>query len=267
MSAILPHQPENPRRLDRLSALLQAVAPRIILGVPDDLGQMLRVELLASTGEPPHSVAICPAHEVAANTPKTSTGPEGGGDTANTAALTMHVQLQGPAARVVLREFAQPMVLPLANADAALVQAVQLLCSEMAAPRCGQPAMLASAGHMLFIGLLRQLVAHPRDNRGLFAGLNDPRIAVSLVAMHEQPQGAWTLESLAERAGMSRTAFATRFKNSMGVSPGKYLAQLRLLIAQRAVQAGKGLKSAARDSGYQNVSALSRALGRARAAG
>jgi AraC-like DNA-binding protein len=99
---------------------------------------------------------------------------------------------------------------------------------------------------------------------GLFAGLGDPRIAVALVAMHEQPHNGWVLETLAERAGMSRTAFATRFKEAMGTTPGKYLTQLRLLIAQRAVQSGKGLKGAARASGYKDVSALSRALGRAR---
>ena len=120
---------------------------------------------------------------------------------------------------------------------------------------------------MLFIGLLRHLVAHPQASSGLFAGLGDPRIAATLVAMHEQPQTAWSLELLAERACMSRTAFATRFKDALGTPPGKYLAQLRLRIAQRAVQSGKGLKGAARDSGYKDASALSRALGRARSSG
>jgi len=48
----------------------------------------------------------------------------------------------------------------------------------------------------------------------------------------------------------------------MWQTPGKYLAAIRLAIARRAVQAGKGLKSAARDAGYANTSALSRALAR-----
>lgn len=261
MTSVLSHPSE---RLDRLSALLLAVAPRVVLGAPGELQHALCVRLLASVGQPPHSVAIGPGHEQAgAAAAAPSAGPNGD-SVSGAATLTLHVHLDGPAALLLMREFAQPIVLPLASADAALVQAVQLLCSELAAPRCGQPAMLASAGHMLFIGLLRHLVAHPRDTQGLFASLNDPRIAVSLVAMHEQPQNAWSLESLAACAGMSRTAFATRFKDSMRIPPGKYLAQLRLLIAQRAVQSGKGLKSAARESGYQNVSALSRALGRAR---
>jgi transcriptional regulator GlxA family with amidase domain len=101
----------------------------------------------------------------------------------------------------------------------------------------------------------------------LFASLADSRIAATLVAMHERPQDSWNLEVLAALAGMSRTAFATRFKETMSISPGKYLANLRLQVAQAAVDSGKGLKGAARESGYRDVSALSRALGRARLAG
>jgi AraC-like DNA-binding protein len=223
------------------------------------LSNTLCVKLLATPDAAPHSVSVEQGHVAAAAVAKV-----GGGGVLCAPMLTMQVQLKGPAGSMLMREFLQPMVLPLAGADAALVQAVQLLCSELAAPRCGQPAMLASAGNMLFIGLLRHLVARPQASSGLFVGLSDPRLAVALVAMHEQPQTAWSLESLADRAGMSRTAFAMRFKNAMHIPPGKYLAQLRLLIAQRAVQSGKGLKGAARESGYKDVSALSRALGRAR---
>jgi AraC-like DNA-binding protein len=45
---------------------------------------------------------------------------------------------------------------------------------------------------------------------------------------------------MATLAGMSRTAFATRFKETMRTSPGKYLAQIRLHIAQRAVDRAAG---------------------------
>lgn len=170
--------------------------------------------------------------------------------------------MEGAAAPLLMREFAQPLVLQITGADAALQLAVQVLWAERMSPRCGQPAMLTHAGNILFVALLRHLVAHPRAEIGLFSSLSDPRIAKALVAMHEQPQVSWTLAMLAACAGMSRTLFSTQFKSVMGTPPGKYLAQMRLLIAQRAVQSGKGLKGAARESGYKNVSALSRALGR-----
>jgi AraC-like DNA-binding protein len=251
----------NPTRLDRLSALLQAAAPAVVVGpateLAGNLSNTLLVQLLATQGHAPHSVCVGQSQGAGAGLVTNNDAPP-----PDAATLTMQVHLNGPAAPMLMREFAQPMVLPLAGADAALTQAVQLLCSELATPRCGQPAMLASAGNMLFIGLLRHLVAHPQASSGLFVGLGDPRLAAALVAMHEQPQTAWTLALLADRAGMSRTAFATHFKEAMRTPPGKYLAQLRLQIAQRAVKSGKGLKAAARESGYKDVSALSRALGR-----
>lgn len=170
---------------------------------------------------------------------------------------------KGPAGVLLFNEFAEPVVLSLAQADTALMQAVALISSELATPRCGQPALLNRAGDILFIGLLRHLVAYPASDSGLFNGLADPRIARSLVALHSAPQQPWTLESMAAEAGMSRTAFANAFRNLMNQTPGKYLGMLRLAIARAALESGRGLKRAAKDSGYASSSALSRALSRA----
>ena len=79
-----------------------------------------------------------------------------------------------PAAALLLAEFAQPMVVSLAEADASLQQVIQLIAGELLDPRCGQPALLDRAGDILFIGMLRHLVAHPRTSRGLFNGLARP---------------------------------------------------------------------------------------------
>ncbi|MBK9440886.1 MAG: helix-turn-helix transcriptional regulator [Comamonadaceae bacterium] len=233
-------------RLDRLSALLLAVAPRVVPLYPHVGGaNTLWIGLIAEpSSSAPHSVAITPSQGTAK------------------ADVAFQVHLEGPAAPLLMREFAQPLVLKLVDADAALHLVVQVLWIEIVSPRCGQPVMLTHAGNMLFIGLLRHLVGHPRAERGLFSGLSDPRIAKALVAMHAHPQLSWNLATLAEHAGMSRTSFATHFKSIMGTSPGKYLAQIRLLVAQRAVQSGTRLKGAASQSGYKDASALSRALGR-----
>jgi AraC-like DNA-binding protein len=140
-----------------------------------------------------------------------------------------------------------------------------MIDAELSAPRCGQPALLHRAAGILFVGLLRHLVANPGGRpAGLFMGLADTRIAKALVAMHQSPGHDWTLERLADEAGMSRTSFATIFRDLMDKTPGRYLSALRLALAERAVSAGKGLKEAARTVGYRNASALSRALTKAR---
>lgn len=177
--------------------------------------------------------------------------------------LAARVQLTGPVAALFLEDFSKPWLVSLADDEPSLRLAVEMIESELDAPRCGRPALLNRAGDILFIGLLRYLVAHPNtEGGGLFNGLADPRIAKALVAMHQRPAFKWDLELLAQEAGMSRTAFATKFHQTMRKPPGKYLAAVRLALARRAVELGRGLKEAARVSGYENSSALSRALAR-----
>lgn len=177
--------------------------------------------------------------------------------------ISLRVRLQGPAAPLLLAQFPQPQVLPLAGADAQLQLVLQLLANEQASPRCGGGTLLAHGGQILFITLLRHLVQHPAADNRLFQALADTAIARALVAMHAAPQRDWSLESLAATAGLSRTSFAVRFRERLAIPPGKYLGRLRLAIARDVVGRGEGLKRAARESGYASVAALSRALGRA----
>jgi AraC-like DNA-binding protein len=268
----------NDTKLDRLSALLQGLAPEVTLGLAaqdrlqgaqhprgDRALQLFfltcgRAELVVD-GAPyrivaPALVAVHAAqpfvlHRFTADDPQRL--------------IAAHVQLTGPVATLFLEEFVQPRTVALADGEPALRLAVAMIESELDAPRCGQPALLNRAGDILFIGLLRHLVAHPlATGGGLFHGLADPRIAKALVAMHQRPAFGWDLELLAQEAGMSRTAFATKFHETMHRPPGKYLSAIRLAIAQRAVDLGKGLKEAARVAGYANSSALSRALSRSK---
>lgn len=263
-------------RLDRLSALLEGLAPRVEVARPGAAGpgetgkdpgeRFLHLYLIADgqvrfritpgdtwTISAP-AIIICPSGTVHA----LETLPPG----ALPGVLCAKAFLEGPAASLLLNEFPEPRAVSLAGAEPSLRHIVELIASELLIPRCGQPALLDRAGDILFIGLLRHLVAHPRSSDGLFTGLADPRIARTLVAMHALPNGKWTLESLAAEAGMSRTAFANTFRDTMRQPPGKYLSQLRLAIAQQAVRSGRGLKRAAQASGYTNPSALSRALSR-----
>ncbi len=272
----------SPAKFDRLSALLEGLAPVVTLGLSSggrlpnepastkDSGLQLgfltcgRAELVVQgvrhALEAPALVAVRTSqdpviHQFSAEDPHRL--------------ITAHVQLTGPVATLFLEEFVQPRIIALADDEPALRMAVAIIESELNAPRCGQPALLNRAGDILFIGLLRHLVAHPVEQTeaqggGLFNGLADPRIARALVAMHQRPAFAWDLSLLAQEAGMSRTAFATKFHETMRRPPGKYLSAIRLALAQRAVDLGKGLKEAARVAGYANSSALSRALAKAK---
>jgi AraC-like DNA-binding protein len=268
-------------RLDRLSALLGGLAPRVEMMRPGNADSPLRF-----ADAPAHMLWLhlvlngCVQLETEGAEPLLVTAPAMVICRAGTAhqlipteddiglpleLLCARAHLDGPVAPLLMAEFGQPMVVPLAQADASLEQVIRLVRAELNEPRCGQPLLLDRAGDILFIGLLRHLIAHTSSGGGLFNGLADPRIASTLVALHTSPEADWRLESMAELAGMSRTSFANRFRDALHATPGKYLARLRLSIAQRAVASGEGLKQAARRTGYGNASALSRALSKARA--
>jgi len=268
----------NEIKLDRLSALLEGLAPLVTLGLVADtrvdgapsgdnetdlqlffLTQgcaELKVNGIRQKIESPALVAVHASqpfvfHRFSAKDAHRF--------------VAARVPLTGPVATLVLEEFAQPRTVFLGEDEPALRLAVAMIESELDAPRCGRPALLNRAGDILFICLLRYFVAHPgAEDGGLFNGLADSRIAKALVAMHQRPAFRWDLELLANEAGMSRTAFATKFHQTMRRPPGKYLAAIRLALAQRAVDSGRGLKEAARVAGYGNSSALSRALAKSR---
>ena len=65
----------------------------------------------------------------------------------------------------------------------------------------------------------------------MLVALADARIGRALGAMHADPGRDWPLAALAERATMSRTSFAARFKALVGTAPVRYLQRWRMQIA------------------------------------
>ena len=63
--------------------------------------------------------------------------------------------------------------------------------------------------------------------------MKDPFLTKALAAMHDEPSKNWTILTLAEVAGMSRSSFAQRFKDTIGMPPLTYLIDYRLRLAAR----------------------------------
>lgn len=100
----------------------------------------------------------------------------------------------------------------------------------------------------------------PHWSPGLVNGLANARLARALVAMHEEPGQAWSLDRMAACAGMSRTAFANAFREKVEQTPADYLANWRMALAQSRLRGGAPVKQLAMELGYANPSALSRAF-------
>ena len=76
--------------------------------------------------------------------------------------------------------------------------------------------------------------------------------------MHEDPGKPWSVEGMARTAGMSRSAFAAKFKGTVGETPADHLANWRLSVAKVELRNGRSIKSLASELGYATPSALSR---------
>jgi AraC-like DNA-binding protein len=69
--------------------------------------------------------------------------------------------------------------------------------------------------------------------------------------------------ALAERAGMSRTVFTLKFKETVGTSPMEYLARWRMLLAgDRLANSADPISVIAPSLGYESESAFSTAFKR-----
>ncbi|ODU48291.1 AraC family transcriptional regulator [uncultured Aquimonas sp.] len=150
-----------------------------------------------------------------------------------------------------------PLVLALDEAPA-LAGLLQLLFDEAFAQRCGRSAALDRLSELLVLHLLRIAMSSGGPRMGVLAGLADPRLAKALVAMHAQPAEAWTLQRLAERAGMSRARFALHFQQVVGQTPMDYLAGWRMGLAMAELRRGRPVGQVAQQVGYGSASALAR---------
>jgi AraC-like DNA-binding protein len=123
----------------------------------------------------------------------------------------------------------------------------------------GAALMISRLIDLVVIRALRTWV-HQGNMSGWLGGLSDPRIAMTLKAIHERPMQRWSIEALAGIAGMSRSTFCERFTALVGRSPLRYhnewrLALARGLLAKRGARVGEvGLSI-----GYESEAAFSRA--------
>jgi AraC-like DNA-binding protein len=170
------------------------------------------------------------------------------------------VHFEGGASHPLALALPALIVLPLAQVPG-LAGVLDLLFQEADQVRCGHRLMADRLFEVVLLQLLRWLLDHGEQGgvaMGLVSGLADPRLARALTAMHEQPQRAWSLETLAQQAAMSRSAFANRFKQVVGVPPADYLTDWRMTLAKKQLRLGRAVKLMAPELGYANASALSR---------
>lgn len=139
---------------------------------------------------------------------------------------------------------------------------IRIALHEHEQPRAGGETILSKLSELMFLQAVRQYIDElPPESTGWLSGLRDRHITAALRLMHAKPEEGWTLEALAREAGLSRSAFAERFVDVMGVPPMQYLANWRLQRAARLLeQPSISIAQAAAAVGYESEAAFNRAF-------
>ncbi len=148
---------------------------------------------------------------------------------------------------------------------AALLSSLWTYAESVAATSApGAVAAVAKLSEVLFVEAVRQYVAElPLGSQGWVAGLRDPVVARTLELIHQQPQAAWTLDTLARAVGSSRSVISERFVRYLDSPPMTYLARWRMRVAAQLLQTTEGnVETVSRAVGYGSASAFCRAFAR-----
>ena len=135
---------------------------------------------------------------------------------------------------------------------------------EHAGLRAGSAVVLAKLSELLFVEAIRRYMEMlPPERGGWLGGLRDPVVGRALGLLHSQVARPWTADELAREVRLSRSAFAERFTQLVGMPPMKYLAAWRMqLAAQRLRDGHHYVAEVAAEVGYESEAAFTRAFKR-----
>lgn len=125
----------------------------------------------------------------------------------------------------------------------------------------GSAISIKRLSEVVFVEVVRAGIASDETLSGVLAGFRDPQIGHALSLIHDAPEKPWSVASLAGEVGMSRSAFAERFRSLVGLAPVTYLSEWRLQKALPMLDhTRQSVQQVASQTGYQSSAAFSRAF-------
>lgn len=176
-----------------------------------------------------------------------------------------YFEFDSPAWNPLIEALPEVIVLPAGESGEGRLQdtLVRLMIDEAVQAWPGGDVMLDRLGDALFIEVMRRAMQRLPNDAGYLAALADRHLGRALRAMHAQPGKDWSLHSLGREAGLSRTAFALRFQQTVGCPPLSYLTRWRLGLARDwLAEPGLAMIDIAERAGYASEAAFSRAYKR-----
>ncbi len=179
-----------------------------------------------------------------------------------------HFVLTGTHADILLRSLPPIVHIRKESDKAAMRWSLDRMREELRNPQPGGSLIAQQLAYMMLVQALRlHLAADGADGAkggvGWLFALADKQMSAAITCMHDDPGHPWTLQTLAERVGMSRSIFCLRFKETVGATPMEYLARWRMLLAgDRLKHSDDSLSEIASALGYESESAFAKAFRR-----
>jgi AraC-like DNA-binding protein len=175
-----------------------------------------------------------------------------------------HFALTGGHSEMLLQSLPPIVHIRRESDKAAMRWSLERMREELRDPQPGGSLIAQQLAYMMLIQALRLHLADAANaGRGWLSALADKHMSIAITSMHNNPGYPWTLQSLAERVGMSRSVFALSFRETVGSTPMEYLTRWRMLLAaDRLKNSSDGLSTIAQSLGYESESAFGKAFRR-----
>lgn len=142
-----------------------------------------------------------------------------------------------------------------------LDETLRLVVRRVFADHLGAAAAISRLSEVFFIETVRASINQSPELALLLEAMTDKQISQSLELIHQNTSKAWTVESLANEVGMSRSRFADRFSSLLGDGPMGYLTEWRLQQSLNMLaEPNANIQKIAADVGYKSAAAFTRAF-------
>lgn len=141
---------------------------------------------------------------------------------------------------------------------------LRLLVQEARTQQQGSSMVIARLTEIIFVQAVRAWMASQPNNQGKWIGaLRHPQIGAALGHLHRDPSRHWTVATLADAVGMSRSPFAAKFTALVGEPPLSYLTNWRLHLAATLLgEEDITVNELAEKVGYESAASFSKAFRR-----
>jgi AraC-like DNA-binding protein len=169
--------------------------------------------------------------------------------------------LTGKHADILLAELPPIVHIRKESDKTAMRWSLERLREELREPQPGGFLVAQQLAYVMMVQALRLHLTELKGGVGWLFALSDKQMSAAITSMHDEPAHDWTVEKLGKRVGMSRSTFALRFKETVGVSPMEYLTRWRMLLAgDKMSNTSDSISQIAQSLGYESASAFTKAF-------